>query len=526
MKLGLKGKLMALTMIPLVILCISVTVCSMKLADRALIQANETQLKAAVKGHTGEDIDVNAYKELDIDFTVFEGDTRVESSIEGVVGTKASPEVVEAVLEQGQDYFSEDADVNGKGYFAYYIPTERGMLFAGKPHDLVIHNLRTLGLAIGLFGAAILAVACVICYVIVSRISRTIIRVSDTINLVANGDLTGSTEPMRGFDEVAKMDRSVKQMLGNLNSVVTDINTVGGSVYRTAETLKDTAGSTLSASKEIAKAIEEVATGSTEMAQVVSTVNNSVNTMNEHSICIQQSVENIVDCSGRLTTNCGSMKEKIQAVNSSNESMTTSVSNIAEKINETNQVIDQMVHIVQSIDEIASQTKLLSLNASIEAARAGESGRGFSVVAESIRDLSENTSDDLASIKTIIDNIMTDFKECQDSIEEVVTNNARNIQGIAEVIQSFENVNEDIAETSRRVMEIEAAMEKNVEEISNINLQVERLGATSESNAAASEEVNAAVEELTALMHDVQTNAVDMTGQAESLTRSMQIFKV
>ncbi len=531
MKINLKAKLMSLALLPMIILCIIVGLIAVSVAKQALQQANEIQLKIAVEGYQAMEMSeykdhVDEYQPQGVDITIFEGDTRVASSIDGVIGTKASEAVIETVLKGGSDYFSPDADVNGESYYGYYIPIEGGMLFAGKPRADVQRTMDALLLTIFGLGAGFLAAAAVITYIIAGRISKTILTVSETVSQVANGDLTGSTVPMKGFDEVAKMDGSVKRMLGNLNGVVSNINTVGGSVHGTAENLKDTASSTLLASKDIAKAIEEVAMGSTQMAQVVSDVNASVTLVQESSGDIQRSILNIVDCSGRLTTNCNSMKEKIESVNLSSENMTESVKNIASKIKSTNEVIAQMVDIVKSIDEIASQTKLLSLNASIEASRAGESGRGFSVVAGSIRDLSEKTSEDLASIKMIIDDITADFKECADSIEEVVNNNDSNIRGIADVIQSFESVNEDIMETGQRVAEIDRSIENTVREIDNITAEVMKLEDTSESNAAATEEVNAAVEELTALMHDVESNAISMTEQAENLKHCIQSFKI
>lgn len=531
MKVGLKGKLMAIVLVPIVVMCVGVCVIASYFAEQALIRANEKQLEVAVNGFITIDAaeqydNVGIYLDQNVDITIFEGDTRAASSIAGSVGTKASEKVIEAVLKQGQTYFNPDVDVNGQRYFGYYLPTETGMVFAGKPRADVQSVINELTMYILVIGLVFLIFTTAIAYIVVGRTAKTILTVSETVNQVANGDLTGSTVPIKGSDEVAKMDGFVKKMLGNLNGVVSNINVVGANVTGAAENLKDTAGSTLQASKEIAKAIEEVAVGSTQMAQVVSDVNSSVNLVQESNGDIQKSIINIVECSERMTVNCNSMKEKIEAVNVSSENMTESVKSIADKIKATNEVIAQMVDIVKSIDEIASQTKLLSLNASIEASRAGESGRGFSVVAGSIRDLSEKTSEDLSSIKAIIEDITADFKECAESIEEVVANNDSNIKGISDVIRSFESVNEDIVETGRRVEEIDRAIENTVKEIDNIAAEVEKLEETSESNAAATEEVNAAVEELTALMHDVESNAVSMTDQAESLSKSIGSFKV
>ncbi|MDE7114048.1 MAG: cache domain-containing protein, partial [Acetatifactor sp.] len=111
MKLGLKAKLIALVLIPLMLLGVIVSVFSTILAKESLVEANRSQLTIALNGYLSDDI--YAFKDMDVDITVFEGDTRVQSSIEGAVGTKASPEVVETVINQGKEYFSTDVNVNG-----------------------------------------------------------------------------------------------------------------------------------------------------------------------------------------------------------------------------------------------------------------------------------------------------------------------------------------------------------------------------------------------------------------------------
>lgn len=524
MKLGLKGKLVALALLPLTVMGIAVSICASWLAEQALIEANRSQLNLALNGYLSDEL--TAFKNEDVDITVFEGDTRVASSIEGAVGTKASQEVVDAVITQHQEYFSTDVNVNGVSYYGYYVPTEDGMVFAGKPQADVQENLNKLLLSILALAVGFMVISALVVYLVAGRIAKTILTVSETVNAVAAGDLTGSQEPMKGFDEVAKMDGYVKKMLSNLNNVVSEISVAGNNMRGTSENLKEKTASTLSASLEISKAIEEVAMGSTQMAQVVSDVNASVSLMQESSNDIERSIANIVDCSERLGESGVSMKDKIESVNESSQNMTKSVKGIAAKIKATNEVIAQMVDIVKSIDEIASQTKLLSLNASIEASRAGESGRGFSVVAGSIRDLSEKTSEDLTRIKVIIDDITFDFKECEDSIDDVVVNNDNNIQVIREAIKSFESVNSDIEEIGVRVAQIDKAVESTVNEINNISNEVETLGDTSESNAAASQEINASIEELTALMHDMEASAVDVAEEAENLARSIRTFKV
>ena len=184
-----------------------------------------------------------------------------------------------------------------------------------------------------------------------------------------------------------------------------------------------------------------------------------------------------------------------------------------------------MADILETIEDIASQTKLLSLNASIEAARAGEFGKGFSVVADNIRTLASNTADELISIKEIISAITEDFTECINYTGVVVQNNKVNHQNITEVIKIFDTVNKAIQNTSQQVEIISKAINESNIQVDKIADEVIVLSDAAEGNAAASEEVNASVQELTALMHNVEHSTDTLSSQADALIDSLNIFK-
>ncbi|MCM1119577.1 MAG: hypothetical protein NC543_09480 [bacterium] len=106
----LKQKLIMLVLIPVVVLGFGVGIFAFIQARSALVQTIEGQLQVACEGYSD---DLYAFKDMDIDITVFEGDTRAYSSIEGVVGTKASEEVIRTTLNGGRTFFSPDVMVNG-----------------------------------------------------------------------------------------------------------------------------------------------------------------------------------------------------------------------------------------------------------------------------------------------------------------------------------------------------------------------------------------------------------------------------
>lgn len=519
----LKQKLIMLVLIPVVVLGFGVGIFAFIQAKSALVRTIEGQLRIACEGYSD---DLYAFKDMDIDITVFEGDTRAYSSIEGAVGTKASEEVIRITLNGGETFFSPDVMVNGQPYYGYYLPVEGGMLFAGKPQADVREVLTQLLIAILSISVFIIIMVTIVAYVIVSRMAKLIINVSSTVSHVANGDLTGDVQDMAGRDEIAAMNNSVSSMARKLKVMVSDISKVSREARSSADSLRGTAASTLSASEEIAKAIEDVAQNNTSQAGIVVSITNGIGVMQKKTSDIAVCVDDIKDCSASLTENCNDMRVKIEATQDTSELMSKSVVGIKEKIDETNRVIAKMSEILASIEDIASQTSLLSLNASIEAARAGEMGRGFSVVADSIRTLSENTAKELVGIKEIISNITEDFKECADSIDVVVQNNSESMKGIEEVIVSFKLVDEAIKNTSTQVGTIGRAVAETQEQMRSISEEVNVLGDVSESNAAASQQVNASIEELTALMHSVDQSTVTLAQEAESLMEELSIFKL
>ncbi len=518
----LKKKILFLAVFPLLLLSIELTAVTTYIASDSKVKDNLKMLKIAVDGFNG---DVSAYLEDDIDITVFEGDTRVESSIEGAVGTKASEEVIQTVLVEGNTYETRRVNINGVDYMGYYKPIEDGMIFAGRPRSDVVSLEKAMSLIIVSIAVVTLILTIIVLLFKTNAIVNPIIRVCGVVNNIADGDLTCKAEAITGKDEVVTMNNSVGNMIQNLNGVVKKVANVSKGVMSTSAELKSTATSTLSANEEIAKAIEDVAQNNTRQAGLISDITTNLGVVQEKSSDVMSSIKDIVSSSESLTENCGDMKEKIKATSTSNDTLSSNIVLIKEKIERTNQTTEKMSEILETIEDISSQTKLLSLNASIEAARAGEAGKGFAVVADSISNLASSTAKELVSIREIISIITDDFNECMEYTDIVVENNAINQNNIAEVIKIFDGVDKAIQDTSQQVDLINKAIVESNNQITQVADEIVILGDAAEGNAAASEEVNASVEELTALMSNVEQNTSELAGQADDLIESLKIFR-
>lgn len=220
----IKAKLLVMQMLSLFMLGMILLVVSIIIMSDELEIRIEESLKTAVAGYCG-DVNYLRNQGMDIDITVFTGDTRTESSIAGAVGTKAADKVIDQVLNNKKTIYETNVSVNGEAYYGYYIPTDDGMLFAGKPRTDVQKFLRTIILVL----CGIALAAYVICLVITMAISNSIAKriqnAATRIKVLADGDLSGEVEETssKSKDEVEIMNQAVNQLHIELKGIVSAI---------------------------------------------------------------------------------------------------------------------------------------------------------------------------------------------------------------------------------------------------------------------------------------------------------------
>ena len=521
----MKGKLVSMVLVPMILCSLVVGIFSVLFAEKYLVEEQKMILKVALEGFHD---DVNMYQDQGVDITIFSGDTRAESSIEGVIGTKASDIVVEEVIKGKKEYFDTNVDVHGTPYYGYYIPTDDGMLFAGKPQQVVNKATNKMVSYIVLFGLVFIALYSVVIYFIASRMAKMIHNAAGNIKQVAEGNLGLGDQIVvtKSKDEINQMNSSTKYMVENLSSVMKASLEVSENLTASSEELSATSETTLSAMNEVSKAVEEIATGLQSQSNAVQVISGNIIDIHGAVGSISESADNIANCSNKLDDSSNTMRKKMEEMALSNQKVNSSIEEISAKIQSIHGVVENVKNIVSVIGDISSQTKLLSLNASIEAARAGEAGRGFAVVAQSISDLSQDTSQQVGEITDIITTLVKDFDECIETMEEAVKMEQVQKGTIDSVKDEFETLSGEIDETSKRVQHIRDSVMKAVVEVESISKAIEELAGISENSAASTQEVNASVEEINALMNGVASTAGELSSRAEELTTKFEFFKL
>ena len=326
---------------------------------------------------------------------------------------------------------------------------------------------------------------------------------SDRFTTFAKGNLTDPFPIVDTHDEVADIIQTANEMKETLNIVIADcgkhladmasgnfdIKSDCPEVYQgefeklllamrdmknqmivTLRSIEDASSQVSAGSTNLAEASQSLAEGATEQAGAVE----------ELQATITSITENIEKAADQAHESYVQAKQYADEADNSRAQMTAMVDAMT-RINETSKNIE---NIISEIEDIASQTNLLSLNASIEAARAGEAGRGFAVVADQIRQLAEQSTKSAVDTRELIEGSLEEIAEGNKAADKAAASIETVVEGIGKIAESSKN----ISQVSRDQATAMDQAEQGVNQISEV---VQANSATAQESSATSEELSA-----------------------------------
>lgn len=262
------------------------------------------------------------------------------------------------------------------------------------------------------FSIMALAIVCIIVsmflviFVINNAISM-LLKVNDKVYDLVNseGDLTKELDIKSG-DEIELISDNINSLLRYIRTIMLNISSQSDILTKSSELITENLSVSSRMITDVSATMEEMSAGMEETSASVAEINETVKSMGSVLNDVKTDSEDNVKKSLEIVDNVTSIyNSAIESQETANDRAKSLSNSISDKIEQSKNV-REINELVESIIGIATQTKLLSLNASIEAARAGEQGKGFAVVAEEIGKLAKDSSESAERIKTVSDSVI------------------------------------------------------------------------------------------------------------------------
>lgn len=383
-------------------------------------------------------------------------------------------------------------------------------------------GLTGLGMA---FAFSVVVIGILVSIIVVSPI----LKIAELTGTIADMDFSENRiqrKLSRRKDEIGLMARAMGTLTESLSDVITNIRSDCETLLSSAEALRSGAARTSKSMEQVGKAVNEISASANNQARDAQDATSNVVLIGDMIENTTYTVDTLMNSINEMNAANENAKEVISALRQINTESESYIETIAKQTESTNESVLKISEATSLITDIASQTTLLSMNASIEAARAGEQGRGFAAVASEIKKLAVQSSESANTIIDIIQTLLSDSEKAMTTMKKVREIISQQTEYIVTTDSAFEKIQTGVSETlsgmqniSQKTSEMDGARQSVVGVVNN-------LSAIAEENAAATEQSAMSVAEISNIVGDIASKSDELNTIATELKTQVALFRL
>ena len=439
-------------------------------------------------------------------------------------------------LIKGKEYVG-NVKINGKEYFGRYeiltddTKSNIGAIFIGSPledvNNVLEKGLLSLSKVFIVVAIVTMIIVILVSYLLAKSITKNIRGINDYTKNIKDLNISCDV-PSRYLnvkDEMGQVAKSLNEAIFNLREFMTNIDLSVDNITSSSNVVLNGISSVTNTASEITDVVNQIADGATKQAKETE---GGVTKVIELGSRIEDS-KNLIELLNTYMNKVDELKSEglntVTKLSNKSESSNLAAKEIHDVIIDTNAKAKEIESASKMIKSISEQTNLLALNAAIEAARAGESGKGFSVVAEQVRTLAEESSKFTEDINASIKDLTTRTEDAVKTINKMVKLINEQNNEVKVTASKFEGISDSVEE-SIATLDVLNRSSIDMEEEKNYVIDImENLSAIAEENAASTEEASASVEEQTCAINKFSGEISKMVELTETMKESLGKFK-
>lgn len=377
-----------------------------------------------------------------------------------------------------------------------------------------------------IFGISILGMGILIFFIISKYVQKPIRKVTNAISTLASKNLTVDRLEVRTKDEIGMLSMACNELSDSMKEMMSTLNATSDEMEQSATSMNSRTEEINLNVKDITDAITSIANTAGEQASDIERTSEEIRVLEDIATRSEEASKILADASSDIAVVSREGEDVVNNLFKITQESEQAFSLIFGSIDEINESTNKIGMASGLIQEIASQTNLLSLNASIEAARAGEMGRGFAVVANEIRNLAEESAKSVNDINNMLRELRNNVDTATLQSETVKNSVIMQVKGVEDTKEKYAVIKEDIDRINEEIATLGAISKTMTVSCVRVADVITNLSASAEENAAATEETNAAAQEVLAMIQEIAQGTGLIKELSEDLEQRVSAYQI